>query len=128
MSAAMASAAACLRPSGAGKSGTPWARLMAPCLTARRVISRITDSVNFSMRRLRKRALRAVAVVDTIREYRKRGLGNCSWTPGVLRFNAEASLFDDCDGGAGGRVCGVDIRLALGEHQPLGAAQSAGRE
>src|SRR6266511_3900983 len=31
---------------GGSKSGKPWARLMAPCSSARRVISRITDSVN----------------------------------------------------------------------------------
>src|SRR6266705_441478 len=46
ISAAIASCAARLISSGAGKSGKPWARLMAPCLIANRVISRMTDSVN----------------------------------------------------------------------------------
>src|SRR5439155_21890589 len=45
-SAAMASWAALLTESGAGKSGKPCARLIAPCAIARRVISRMTDSVN----------------------------------------------------------------------------------
>jgi hypothetical protein len=36
--------------SGAAKSGNPWARLTALCFMARRVISRITDSVNVSVR------------------------------------------------------------------------------
>src|SRR5262245_50520041 len=47
-SAKTASAAARLISSGAGKSGKPWARLTAPAATARRFISRITDSVNDS--------------------------------------------------------------------------------
>src|SRR4029079_8931888 len=46
MSAFMASMAARFRISGAGKSGNPWDRLTALCIIARRVISRITDSVN----------------------------------------------------------------------------------
>src|SRR5215831_2922075 len=41
----MASAAAFFRMSGAAKSGYPWDRLIASCSMARRVISRITDSV-----------------------------------------------------------------------------------
>ena len=44
--ARIAAQAASLRRSCAGKSGNPWARLMAPCSLATRVISRITDSVN----------------------------------------------------------------------------------
>src|SRR5271165_2558476 len=48
MSAAMASCAARLISAGAGKSGKPCERLTAPCCNARRVISRITDSVNCS--------------------------------------------------------------------------------
>src|SRR5450432_1806930 len=44
---------------------------MAPWRMARRVISRITDSVNLRMRWLRKRARRTVAEVDTFREYEK---------------------------------------------------------
>src|SRR5580700_2823455 len=46
MSAAIASCAARLICSGAAKSGKPWERLTAPYWSARRVISRITDSVN----------------------------------------------------------------------------------
>src|SRR5262249_28728038 len=42
----MASAAAFFRTSGAAKSGKPCDRLIALCSIARRVISRITDSVN----------------------------------------------------------------------------------
>src|SRR5579863_1133068 len=42
----MAEIAACFTSAGAAKSGNPCARLIAPCSRARRVISRITDSVN----------------------------------------------------------------------------------
>src|SRR5579859_2554663 len=42
---ASACAPAASRSAGAGKSGKPWARLIAPCSIASRVISRITDSV-----------------------------------------------------------------------------------
>src|SRR5580704_8845754 len=45
MSAAMASCAARLISAGAGKSGKPWERLTALFAMARRVISRMTDSV-----------------------------------------------------------------------------------
>src|SRR3989442_15003971 len=48
MSSAIALRAASLISSGAAKSGNPWDRLTAPCFNARRVISRITDSVNCS--------------------------------------------------------------------------------
>src|SRR5579885_3644046 len=51
----MASAAARLRISGAGKSGNPCARLTAPCCTARRVISRMTLSAMLWVRLARKR-------------------------------------------------------------------------
>ena len=47
-SARMARHAASLISSGASKSGKPWARLMASWRRARRVISRMTDSVNWS--------------------------------------------------------------------------------
>lgn len=50
MSASIASMAARLTKSGAGKSGKPWARLIAPCSSASRVISRITDSEKTSVR------------------------------------------------------------------------------
>ena len=43
---AIATAAASLSAAGAGKSGNPWARLIAPCACATRVISRIADSAN----------------------------------------------------------------------------------
>jgi hypothetical protein len=36
---------------GAAKSGKPWDRLIAPCFTDRRVISRMTDSVKDDARR-----------------------------------------------------------------------------
>src|SRR6478672_10112672 len=58
-SAKIASAAACLSSSGAGKSGKPWARLTAPWAIARRFISRMTDSVNREALAL----MRPVAVV-----------------------------------------------------------------
>src|SRR4026207_1538935 len=45
-SAAMASMALRLMSSGAEKSGKPCDRLTAPCFSASRVISRMTDSVN----------------------------------------------------------------------------------
>src|SRR5260370_11335923 len=48
MSSAMALRAASLISSGAAKSGNPCDRLTAPCFKARRVISRMTDSVNCS--------------------------------------------------------------------------------
>src|SRR6266566_4939458 len=48
MSSAMAWRAASLISAGAGKSGKPWERLTALCFKARRVISRMTDSVNCS--------------------------------------------------------------------------------
>src|SRR5690348_17254901 len=48
MSSAMAWRAASLISSGAAKSGKPWERFTAPCFRARRVISRMTDSVNCS--------------------------------------------------------------------------------
>src|ERR1700724_2622317 len=48
MSSEMAWRAASLISSGAAKSGKPWERLTALCLRARRVISRMTDSVNCS--------------------------------------------------------------------------------
>src|ERR1700674_2395926 len=48
MSSEMALRAASLISSGAAKSGNPWDRLTAPCFKARRVISRMTDSVNCS--------------------------------------------------------------------------------
>src|SRR5690554_1812452 len=51
MFARIASQAASLITSGAGKSGKPWARLMAPVSLATRVISRITDSVKPCVRR-----------------------------------------------------------------------------
>src|SRR5581483_12316605 len=50
----MASIAAFFRSTGAGKSGNPCARLTALCIIARRVISRITDSVKLAVRSLRK--------------------------------------------------------------------------
>src|SRR5439155_24152930 len=71
MSAAMASEAARFRTSGAGKSGKPCARLVAPESSASRVISRMTDSVKLLVRALRKRVLRAVTVEDTLRAYLK---------------------------------------------------------
>src|SRR6266545_4113992 len=45
-SASMAALAACFSSGGQGKSGNPWARLIASCSSASRVISRMTDSVN----------------------------------------------------------------------------------
>src|SRR5881296_4088042 len=44
-SSRIARAAASFSTSGAGKLGNPWARLMAPCSFASRVMPRITDSV-----------------------------------------------------------------------------------
>src|SRR5215831_6474256 len=48
MSSAMVWRAASLISSGAAKSGKPCERFTAPCFIARRVISRMTDSVNCS--------------------------------------------------------------------------------
>src|SRR5882672_9941191 len=73
ISASMASCAACLRAAGAGKSGKPWARLMALWRKARRVISRITDSVKREMRSERNRARRLEAGVDIYRGYQVQG-------------------------------------------------------
>ena len=60
MSSVIARRAASLISSGAGKSGKPCERLIAPCATESRVISRITDSVN-------EDALRDGRILDTIR-------------------------------------------------------------
>src|SRR5207302_1925199 len=51
MSARIARAAASLMTCGAGKLGKPCARLMARCSFARRVMARMTDSVNPWVRR-----------------------------------------------------------------------------
>src|SRR5215813_6213025 len=48
MSSEMAWRAASFTSFGAEKSGKPWERFTALCLSARRVISRMTDSVNCS--------------------------------------------------------------------------------
>ena len=48
MSASIASRAAAFSSSGHGKSGNPWLRLTAPAWLARRVISRMTDSVKLA--------------------------------------------------------------------------------
>src|SRR6266511_5156183 len=56
----MARTAATLTSSGASKSGKPWARLMAACSSAKRVISRITDSVNRLVRRAATNLLETV--------------------------------------------------------------------
>ena len=56
MSAEIAARAASLSSSGAPKSGKPWARFTAPWRNASRVISRMTDSVNWLVRLLRKRS------------------------------------------------------------------------
>ena len=54
-----AAAAAALSSGGQAKSGKPWARLTAPAATARRFISRMTDSVNRSaLAEMRGRAMR----------------------------------------------------------------------
>src|SRR5262245_12088187 len=50
MSPLIAAHAASFIGSGIGKSGKPWARLIASCWLAIRVISRITDSVNVDVR------------------------------------------------------------------------------
>src|ERR1022692_1640305 len=65
MSASMAWTAALFKTAGAGNAGKPWARLLAPLRTARRVISRITDSVNWAIRWLRNRERVTVALVGT---------------------------------------------------------------
>src|SRR2546423_14079995 len=51
MSSRIARAAASFRTAGQGKLGKPWARLMAPCSVASRVMPRITDSVKPCVRR-----------------------------------------------------------------------------
>src|SRR5207342_3514004 len=48
MSSWTAFAAASFSSGGHGKSGNPWARLTAPCCTASRFISRMTDSVKLA--------------------------------------------------------------------------------
>src|SRR5882672_1527111 len=59
-SASIARFAASLSAAGAGKFGKPCARLMPLCTALRRVISRMTDSVKFSVRAARTRlAVRA---------------------------------------------------------------------
>src|SRR3954469_14964730 len=58
----MAADAASLISIGHAKSGKPWARLTAPCSSARRVISRMTDSVKLAAL-LDTRATRTEVVV-----------------------------------------------------------------
>src|SRR5215475_1212897 len=74
-SARMAATAASLISAGAAKSGKPWARLIAPCETARRVISRMTDSVNVA----------AFSVVVGMPEGYRHGAVARTLTPGRLR-------------------------------------------
>src|SRR5262245_14687000 len=50
MSPLIAAHAASFIGSGIGKSGKPWARLIASCWLAMRVISRMTDSVKVAVR------------------------------------------------------------------------------
>src|SRR5579885_3908366 len=109
MSRAIASAAASLSTAGAGKSGNPCARLMAPCCMASRVISRITDSVNLSMRRLRNRGRRTVVVEGTRRGYQRRA-GRCAG--GSIR----AELHDAVDNHAvaANPALQLDLRLETG--------------
>src|SRR5687767_2510805 len=56
MSSPMALIATSLSSAGAAKSGKPWARLTASCAMARRVISRMTDSV-------KEAALREISLI-----------------------------------------------------------------
>src|SRR6478672_5935936 len=99
-SARMAATAASLISAGAGKSGKPWARLTAPCATASRVISRITDSVNVSA---------LAEVCGTPEGYRRETRGAAGRCPGRLgmrmvpielcRRAPKALLHDHLDGG-----------------------------
>src|SRR6185369_11252921 len=75
-SAKIASAAACLSASGAGKSGKPCARLTAPWATASLFISRMTDSVNrpaLALIRLPRAAAGASATRPSLRARGLRG-------------------------------------------------------
>src|SRR5258708_38577410 len=63
MSSEMALRAASLISSGAAKSGKPCERLTAPCFKARRVISRMTDSVNCSA--FAESMRREICAIDT---------------------------------------------------------------
>src|SRR5437667_7433224 len=65
MSSSMACIATRLTSSGAAKSGKPCERLTAPYFRASRVISRITDSVNWlALRETRREILGAGVVID----------------------------------------------------------------
>src|SRR5229473_321248 len=70
----MACCAACLMASGALKSGKPCARLTALYSIARRVISRITDSVNWEVRLLRNRGRRFSIGVGRTRVFSAKGV------------------------------------------------------
>src|SRR5579864_3870638 len=67
----MAARAASLTSAGAGKSGKPWARLTALWCMARRVISRMTDSVNWPA--LTESDLRAACAMVAADELASRG-------------------------------------------------------
>src|ERR1700731_324912 len=76
----MAWIAACLRSTGAAKSGKPWARFTAPWRMASRVISRITDSVKRAVRSLLKLLAGEFA---TMREAISGGLALLQWSRAV---------------------------------------------
>src|SRR5262252_3353119 len=117
----MALRAASLISSGAGKSGKPCERFTAPCFMARRVISRMTDSVNCSafaesMRREIWAIVESGAVIAPSRRRIQMSKGTTQRAP--VRKLQYASLA----GVAGGRLRG-HARLPINHPVELGVTQ-----
>src|SRR6202158_3008786 len=118
MSSAMALRAASLISSGAAKSGKPWDRLTAPCFNAKRVISRMTDSVNCSafaesMRREICAIERAGAVISPSQNDEIRCVGHTR-----LRPYKESSRYTD-NSSAGMAGCGLRSHARLPINHPV---------
>src|SRR6266566_1433124 len=126
----MARRAASLISSGAAKSGNPWDRFTAPCFKARRVISRITDSVNCSafaesMRREIFAIEKSEAVIAPSQNHEIVALGR----RGRLHSDRQSSMYTDGSsaGVAAGGLRGyawlpinhpVDFRVAQDRQRP----------
>src|SRR2546430_4627638 len=97
MSSLMAWRAASLTESGAGKSGKPCERLTALCFNARRVISRMTDSVNCSaFAEIMRREI--CAMEESVVTLHPKRVGSKS-----LRLNERKAKRVRTSGGAGAR-------------------------
>src|SRR5215469_4674162 len=103
MSSAIALRAASLISSGAAKSGKPCERFTAPCFIARRVISRMTDSVNCSAfaESMRREIWAIVESGAVIAPSQKKFKGTCI---APLKNNTTAALAGVTGGGLRGHA------------------------